>query len=839
MTKLKTWTVRVSAGVGGVGCLAMAYFVPIPMSAASAPAATPPAQTASAAPAAVSEQRTLVNRYCVTCHNEKLKTANLLLDKADLDHVGASAAVWEKVVRKLRANMMPPPGMPRPDAARRDEFVSWLEDSLDAAAAAAPNPGRPAVHRLNRAEYTNAIRDLLAVEVDARALLPIDDSSYGFDNIADVLSVSPGLLERYMLAAQKISRMAVGDPATRPASDTYKVSSYLSQDQRMNEELPFGSRGGIAVRHHFPIDGEYVVRVRLLRDHNVDIIGLVHPNQIEVRVDGAKITEFTVGGKYPVPVLNRITGKQDGAAPDQRDYDKNADDDLEVRFSVKAGPRVVGVAFIKTRAALTEGVDPSRWPIRSASGQDKYTVNPGIASIRIAGPYNGTGVGDTPSRQRIFSCHPTGKQDEMACATKVLSALGRRAFRRPLTDKDVQTLLGLYQAGHQSGTFEDGIELALRGILVDPDFLFRVEHDPANVAPGSVYRLSDLELASRLSFFLWSSIPDDELLALAARGKLKEPGVLEQQVRRMLADKRSKELVNNFAGQWLQLRNMRVVVPDPKVFPEFDDTLREAMLTETELFFESQLREDRSVVDLLTADYTFVNERLARHYGIPNVYGSHFRRVDLDENSVAGGLLGQASILTVTSYAERTSPTRRGKWLLENVLGTPPPPPPPDIPDLPDAGKDDKHMTMRQRMEQHRTNPVCASCHRTMDPMGFAMENFDAIGRWRTSDGSSEIDSSGTLPDGTKLSGPNELRKLLPSQREAFAGTVTEKLLIYALGRGIEPYDMPAVRQIMREAAGHDYTWSSVILGIARSMPFQKRLSPSAPIRTAEGKSER
>ncbi len=785
-------------------------------------------QPSSPAAPSATQFRAVLNRYCVTCHNEKLKTAGLMLDKLDVENISVGAEVWEKwekVIRKLRAGQMPPAGLPRPDQATYDSFATYLETEIDRAAAAKPNPGRPVISRLNRAEYTNAIRDLLAINVDGGSLLPADDSRYGFDNIGDVLTVSPLLSERYMSAGRKISRLAIGDSSIRPAFERYDVPKYLMQDDRVSDELPFGSRGGIAIRHHFPLDGEYVIRIRLHKNSRAYIRGLGEPHQLDVRLDGARIKLFTIGGER----MGRSSPLFSTAAVgdiEQEQYERTADEALEVRFPAKAGTRLVGVAFLK-ETSVPEG------PLQPRMTQYDYAQykggEPAVGSVVIGGPYDAIGLGETPSRRKIFVCRPTdspaSSEDEESCAKKILSTLARRAYRRPLTDGDVQTLLRFYQAGRSEGGVEAGIGTALERILVGPEFLFRIERDPANVAPGAAYPISDLELASRLSFFLWSTIPDDELLDLAENGRLKDPAVLEQQVRRMLADSRSKALVSNFAGQWLYLRNVRAVSPDPEVFPYFDDNLREAFWRETELFFESILREDRSVLDLLNADYTFVNERLARHYQIPNIYGSHFRRVRLsDENR--RGLLGQGSILTVTSYANRTSPVIRGKWVLENILGAPPPPPPPDVPELRERDEGGKVLSMRQQMEQHRANPVCASCHKLMDPIGFALEKFDGIGGWRTTDANTPIDSSWALPDGTGFQGPAGLRKVLLLKRsEQFVATATEKLLTYALSRGVEYYDMPVIRKILREAAPGDYRWSSLVLGIVKSTPFQMRRS--------------
>lgn len=764
------------------------------------------AQGPSAIEASSSQYRTLLDHYCVTCHNEKLKTAGLMLDKADVGKIPEDTQLWEKVVVKLRTRAMPPAGMPRPDATAYESFASYLESALDLSAAVNPNPGRPGIHRLNRAEYANAIRDLLAIEIDASSLLPADDSGSGFDNNADVLSVSPVLFERYMSAAHNITRLAIGDPTIRPSAETYSVSRYLVQNEHMSDDLPFGSRGGVALQHYFPLDGEYVVRISLAR-RKEQIIGLGREQQIDVRLDDERIKLLTV------PAVKRDTGCE-VCLEEQRGSESHVEDGLEARFQARAGQRLVQVTFpketLKPEGVLPRGVQPE---------------GVGVGAVTIEGPYNAKGPGDTPSRERIFICRPVGKDDQ-ACARKILSTLARRAYRRPVTDSDIEDLLALYRAGRNQGGFEAGIGRSLEGMLSSPDFLFRIELDPPNVAPGTPYHLSDLDLASRLSFFLWSSIPDDELLTLAERGKLKEPAVLDHEIQRMLKDPRSEALVDNFGGQWLYLRNLRLVSPDPTAFPDFDDNLRNAFEQETKLFLESTLREDRSVLDLLNADYTFLNDRLARHYQIPNIFGSDFRRVTLtDENR--RGLLGQGSILTVTSYATRTAPTLRGKWLLDNILGTPPPPPPPNVPSLTE-GKDVKSMTMRQRMEQHRANPVCASCHARMDPLGFALENFDAIGKWRTTEGNTPIDASGAMPDGTKFQGPAELRKVLLSNPNQFAATLTDKLLTYALGRSTEYYDAPAVRKITRDAAADNYRWSAIISGIAKSTPFQMRMAQSA-----------
>jgi hypothetical protein len=770
--------------------------------------------------------RALLDRYCVACHNEKSAIAGLMLDKMNLEKAGEDAAIWERVVRKLRTRAMPPAGRPRPDGPSYNLLINHLETELDRAAAAKPNPGRPTIHRLNRAEYTNAIRDLLAIDIDPESLLPIDEVDQGFDNIGDALSVTPVLLERYMSAARMIGRSAIGEPKSRPLSEKYELSKFLTQDDRMSDELPFGSRGGIAIRHSFPADGEYAIRVFLQRNSRDYIRGLAEPHQLDFRLDGERIKLLTVGGGdelkgEPGPMFSQAGKIGD---PISETYEHGgAEERLVVRFAAKAGQRLVAVTFLN-KNEVPEGVfQPSLTQFQLVQYKGG---NPSIDNVVISGPYDVTGVADTPSRQKIFVCHPTRTPDQEPCARKILSTLARRAYRRPVTDKDVRTLLRVYEVGRSEGDFEAGIQAALERILAGPEFLFRIERDPAAVPPDAPYRISDLELASRLSFFLWSSIPDDQLLNLAESGKLKDPAIFEQQVRRMLNDQRSKSLVTNFASQWLYLRNLGSKTPDPKLFPEFDDNLRQAFQQETELFLESTLREDQSVLRLLDANYTFLNERLARHYGIPDIYGSHFRRVTLGaEFDARRGLLGQGSLLTVTSYANRTSLVLRGKWLLDNILGAPPPPPPPNVPSLEDSGTDGKPLPVRQLMEKHRANPACAGCHAAIDPLGFVLENFDAIGRWRTTDAGAPIDSSGVLPDGTRLEGPAALRNVLLSRPEEFAAVFAERMLVYALGRRVEYYDFPAIRKIVRESAQHEYRWSSLILATAKSMPFQMRRS--------------
>jgi len=757
-------------------------------------------------------QAAVVQKYCGSCHSRARHSGNVVLEQIDLGDVASSAETLEKMVRKLRSGTMPPPGAPRPDPASYEKLRTSIETSLDRAAAAHPNPGRrPAVHRLNRAEYANAIRDLLGFEIDASALLPPDDSGFGFDNIADVLSVSPMLTERYLSAAQKISRVAVGDPAIRPTTESFAVNKYLRQDGRTSEDLPFGSRGGLAVRYYFPVEGDYIVKIFLDRTYDGRVRGLGEQHLLDVRVDGEKVQQLTIGGASP----EGGRGRGNSRAP--------AGDGAEVTIHVKPGTRTIGVSFLR-KANEAEGMLRPRYAVTSYEYAGDAVLPPGIGRIELRGPYEVKGTSTSPSRDRIFVCHPpenSSASAETRCATQILSTLSRRAFRRPVADADVKPLVQFYQSARQAGSFDAAIEAALRRVLVSPDFLFRIEHDPSNNA--AVYRISDLELASRLSFFLWSSIPDDELIDVAAQGRLKTPAVLDQQVRRMLADRRSTSLVENFASQWLYLRNLRLHSPDPMGFPDFDENLRLAFEQEIKLFLDSQLREDHPLPELLTANYTFVNERLAAHYGIPNVYGEHFRRVELTDDA-RKGLLGKGAILMVTSYPNRTSPVLRGKWLLENILGAPPAPPPPNVPAFPENVAGTPPKSVRERMERHRADPVCASCHRVMDPLGFALENFDGIGRWRdTSEAGTRIDASGTLMDGTAVDGPATLRNALVAHRQEFVGTVTEKLLTYALGRGVEYYDQPAVRKIVQNAAEQQYRWSAIIRGIAESVPFQMR----------------
>ena len=743
-----------------------------------------------------------IDEYCLSCHDEDKKRAGLALDTIAAHDVSRHPDVWEKVVRKLRARQMPPVGKERPDDSAYDAIIAFLETSLDRAAAAHPNPGRTAtIRRLTRTEYQNAIRDLLAVDVDVASLLPADESSYGFDNVT-VGDLSPTLLDRYLSAAEKISRLAVGRPSRSPGGDTIRIPADLTQEGHL-EGLPIGTRGGAAIDYTFPLDGEYEFQIRLTRDRDELVEGLSEPHDLELLLDRARVQVFTV--KPP---------QQGGSSH------ATVDQHLKIRVPVPAGSHAVGVAFLKKPSLLAEG---ARQPYQARFNSYRHPrIQPAVYSISIIGPYGAESPGDTPSRRRIFVARPARPDDEEESARHILAALMRRAYRRPVTDTDLRGPLDLYRRGRAEGDFDAGIELALSGVLVSPNFLFRVEQDPAGRAPNSTYRISDLELASRLSFFLWSSIPDDQLLDLAAAGKLHQPAVLQRQVTRMLADPRSRTLVTNFAAQWLHLRNLASITPDMRLFPDFDDNLRQAFRQETELFFESILREDRSALELLRANYTFVNERLAKHYGIPHVYGSRFRRITLDEDSERGGLLRQGSILTVTSYATRTSPVIRGKWVLDNLLGLPPPPPLPDVPALKDNTVDG-NLTVRKRLAEHRSNPTCAACHNLMDPLGLSLEKFDAVGRRRTVEAGAAIDASGGLPDGSQFADVQGLEAALLRRPEVFVGAFAEKLLTYASGRGVEYYDAPAIRTIVRDARAKDFRMSSIILGVVKSQPFQMR----------------
>jgi mono/diheme cytochrome c family protein len=786
------------------------------------------ALTATAAPqtpapsgtVAADAARQIVDQYCVACHNAKAKTAatqtGVVLDTVDLASVGSDPALWEKVLGRLHAGTMPPQGARRPDDASSHTLVAFLESELDRAARVHPHPGRPLLHRLNRTEYANAVRDLLALDVDAASLLPPDDSAYGFDNVADVLGVSPSLQERYLSAAETVSALAVGDMHQPTVTDTYTVRQDLSQNQHI-EGLPLGTMGGTLIRRWFPLDADYEIKIRFFRTNFGNLRGLEHPHPVELAVDGVRVKFATVGGDEdlraafakPTETADAIDGR------------------FSVRLALGAGPHTISVAFAENQPLVdTNRLEPF---IRSSSDTLDWTGRPHLDRVTITGPFDAKGPGNTSSRARIFSCQPPARDDtkELACAKQILSTLVRRAYREPSADRELAPVLGFYESVRRSeGSFDAAIQAALQLILASPKFLFRAELDPPGIAAGDVYRVGDVELASRLSFFLWSSIPDDELLRVAGEGRLHEPAVFEQQVRRMLADAKASALVSNFAGQWLQLRNLKTFLPNSDEFPDFDDNLRQAFLGESERFFESFIKEDRGVVELMTARDTFVNERLAKHYGIPGVYGSQFRRVTLADDA-RRGLLGKGAILAVTSHATRTSPVQRGKWILENVLGTPVPPPPP----LPGAGvfaepaPGEAPKTMRAQMELHRTNPVCASCHKLMDPIGVSLENFDAVGAWRTRETNGPVDASGRLADGSDITGVSTLRDALMRRPEVFVATLTQKLLTYALGRGLDDRDMPAVRQIVRDASQHGYRFSSVVLGIATSVPFQMRAS--------------
>jgi hypothetical protein len=722
----------------------------------------------------------VIDRYCVTCHNERVGAGGLVFARLDLERVDRDTGGWETVVRKLRTGMMPPGGAPRPDRASLDGLAAFVEGELDAHAATDPDPGATVLHRLNRSEYANAVRDLLELPVDARLLLPGDDSSEGFDNMASVLSVSPALMQAYVSAAATISRLAVGDSTISPALTTYTAPRGLSQAAH-RDGLPLGTRGGMMVEHVFPLDAEYEFRIgRAGAGFGLSAVG------------GDEAVELTLNGER-VHLVTRDTP-------------------ATVRLRVPAGPQTLGVAVVRSRNA--HGVDDLYAELATSAG---------VQSLAINGPFDATGPGDTPSRRRIFSCRPTTAEDDLPCARRVLAGLATRAFRRPVTpeDPDVDLLLEFYESGRALRGFDAGIQYALARILVDPRFIFRFEREPAGLVAGGAYAVSDLELASRLSFFLWSSIPDEELLGVAADHRLGDPDVLEQQARRMLADPRADALVDNVAGQWLLLRELETVSPADRAF---DGNLRDAFRRETELLFETIVREDRPVLDLIDADYTFVDERLARHYGIPNIRGSRFRRVALDDDR-RRGLLGHGSLLTVTSVGNRTSPVKRGKWILENLLGSPVPLPPPGVETnlAQSAPSSDGPTSLRQRLEGHRAAPSCASCHAVMDPIGFALENYDLTGRWRDADGGVPVDAAGVLADGTRLDGPASLRRALLDRRGAFVTTATEKLLTYALGRRLEPFDMPAVRAIVDSAAERDYRFSELVVGVVGSVPFRMK----------------
>lgn len=745
----------------------------------------------------------VIKQYCIGCHNTKVKTSGLALDTLLAAPAEQHAETWEKVARRLQTRFMPPANAPRPDEATYRRVTVQLQSELDKLAAAKPNPGRTdTFRRLTRTEYQNAIRDLLGIDADVASLLPIDESSHGFDNIT-VGDLSPTLLERYLAAARKVSRLAIGIAGKSPGGDTIILPPDLTQEEHI-DGLPLGTRGGLAVPYTFPVDATYEIVIRLARDRNEEVEGLRSPQQVELLIDEERVAAFTVK-----PPANK----------DHAGVDKH----LTIRVPVKAGPHTVAATFPKMPSALLE---TERQPYMAHFNMYRHPrITPAVYSLTVNGPYDVKGPGDSPSRKRIFTCRPSSTGEEDACAQTILLGLARRAYRRAVTVNDIRTPLKFYKEARASEGFDSGIEMGLRAILVSPEFLFRVERDAAGAAPSTPYRISDTELATRLSFFLWSSIPDAELLDLAIAGKLRAPGVLEKQVRRMIADPRSKVLSTNFAGQWLYLRNLASASPDMRIFPDFDDNLRQSLRQETEMFFDTVIREDRSALDLIKSDFTFVNERLARHYGIPNIYGSRFRRIAFPRGSARGGLLSHGSVLTVTSYATRTSPVIRGKWVMENLLGVVPPAPPPAVPALKENGNGGKFLTMRERLAQHRDNPACSGCHQLMDPAGFALENFDAVGRWRDREESAPIDAAGGLPDGSKFDGLPGLQKALLDRPELFTTTLTEKLMTYALGRGVAYHDAPAIRKIVRDARAQDFRFSSFIIGIVASTPFQMRRS--------------
>ncbi len=745
--------------------------------------------------------RGLVTQYCTDCHGSDKQSGEINLERIVSDPLPSHAEIWEKALLRLRTRQMPPAEKKRPDDAAYTELIDGISARLDEHYAKNPNAGRTdTFRRLNRTEYQNAIRDLLALDIDAAALLPKDEASHGFDNIT-VGTLSPTLLDRYITAAQKISRLAVGATVRSPNGETYRVKADVTQEDHV-EGLPFGTRGGTLIKHTFPLDAQYEFQIRLARDRNEEVEGLSESHQIELLIDGETVESFTISPPKGVKNWDVV------------------DQHLKAHVAVKAGPHEVGVTFVRKGESLLE---TKRKPYSSHYNMHRHPrLGPAVYQVSINGPFDIDGAGDSPSRRAIFTRYPGGPEDEEPCAREILGRIMRRAYRRPAKADETAKTLAFYREGRKDGSFEAGIENALSSILVSPNFLFRVEHDPANAVPKSAYAINDIDLASRLSFFLWSSIPDEELLAAAERGELHKTAVLDQQARRMLADRRATSLASNFAGQWLYLRNLESITPDLRLFPDFDDNLRQAMRQETEMFFESVLREDRSAIDLLKADYTFLNERLARHYEISGVYGNRFRRVTLTPDSHRGGLLRQGSVLMVTSYANRTSPVLRGHWVLGNVLGTPTPPPPANVPALKDNTVLAK-LSVRERLAEHRANVACAGCHNRMDPAGFALENFDAVGRWRVLEEGKPVDARGGLPDGSTFSGLDGLEASLLARPENFAHTLTEKLMTFALGRGVEYFDEPAIRRIVRDAAPSNYRFSDLIVGIVKSTPFTMR----------------
>tara|TARA_B100000519_G_scaffold200708_1_gene214500 strand:+ start:3863 stop:6358 length:2496 start_codon:yes stop_codon:yes gene_type:complete len=788
----------------------------------------------------VSPQRALLDQYCVSCHNQamvnstpiegenllftQLRGLGMTLDKENVDDVSQNPEVWEKVVRKLRVGVMPPPDNPRPGHEDYSEFRYWLEEQLDQANAEQVNPGRTqAFHRLNQAEYQTVINQLLGLKLDVEELIPADPPDRnGFDNNAEVLSLSPVLMERYVSAAHKIAELAVGATPLGTAIKSYEVPLNLIQNDRLDDELPFGSRGGAAVTHNFPVDGLYRIKVKLQTNYVDFVRGYDQPHQIEVSLDGERIDVFEFGGDAPgMPAPYSFAGNIRGSDDWEEFMMAIADEGFELEIPVKAGPRVIGATFPR-EIWEAEGIDQPRLFGYHLAVTELPDSNPALGSVSIEGPIVSQGPGLTPSREIIFSCVPEDYDAERVCAKEILTGLARKAYRRPLTEDDWLELSEFFESGFNEEGFEKGIQLALERILVAPDFLWRIQQDPPGLPPGENYKITDLELASRLSFFLWSGGPDEELLSLAENGRLRESGILKSQVTRMMDDPKAEAFIKNFIGQWLYLRNLDNVYPLPSAFPEFDDNLRESFKRETELFFDEQIREDHSLLDLFTANYSFLNERLADHYGVQGIYGNHFRKVSLDGHK-RGGLLGHGSLMTVTSYPNRTSVVLRGKFVLDNLLGSPPPEPPPNVPALEESSQTGKQLTMREAMAQHRENPACRVCHAAMDPIGFSLENYDAIGKWRDMFAGVDVDASGLLPDGAVFNGRKGLENLILDRPTDFVATVTEKLLTYALGRGVEYYDMPTIRSIVRRSEQEDFSWSSLIFGVVESAPFQMR----------------
>ena len=816
LTKVLTSAAIVAlTGVIGAQLLGSATAETVPAKATIPAAAVTPVSQSATLGDTPADRKKMLLQYCSGCHNDKMKTAGMSVLPLDAADLGAHNLTWEKILRRVSLGEMPPRGMKRPSKEQLADFTHWLEESLDKMGAAAPNPGRATLRRMNRAEYANAVRDLLALDVDMAKDLPVDDTGYGFDNIADILTVSPTLMDRYMNTAGKIARLSTGQTSSRVITTDYKLTKDLFENafgvpaynERASDDLPLDSRGGGAFKFYAPHDATYAIQIYLNSG-----------TQTENEIDAYNRYEVKVPLKAGLRTIGASFRKQ--LALDENLLPKTT-----------TGPRPVKPSGPATQLPMDVWVDGARVQTLSVPS---YANGPGmqqnfylrdVMQLSVAGPYDVTGPGDTPSRRKIFICRPSAPAQENACATRILTALTRAAYRRPVTGADIKPLMKLYAEGRKDSDFEHGISAALEAILVSPSFLFMREGDPAGAKPGTVHRITDLELATRLSFFLWSSIPDEQLLQAAERRQLSRPAVLKQQIARMLNDPRAKALTTNFAGQWLYLRKLEHQRPDRRVFPNFDQRLRSALLTETEMFFDGVVKENHSVVDFLDADYTYLNQRLAEHYGVPGIYGTTFRKVQLDPAKRHGGLLNQAAILTVTSYNNRTSVVLRGKWILENILAAPPPPPPPDIPALSQV-KNGKTMTVREQMAAHATNAVCASCHTKMDPFGFSLENYDAIGAWRDTDAGKLLDVSAVLPDGTKFDGPAGLQNVLLSRKEQFVEAFTERLMTYALGRGIEAYDMPAVRIVRDSAAKDDNRMQSIILAIVQSTPFVMRRTP-------------